>query len=661
MIDDLLDQFVHEGRDLLQQAAQGILALEAGDRASLDGANRAFHTLKGSAALFGFAPLEAVLHAAEDLTDAIRSGRVAVTADIADPLLATVGTIERWIEAIALAGSMPGEIAAEAPALVARLRPSLQGAGPGATPLAPRGTTTDAGDAPVHHLASRLAMSPAPEWLPALLLRRPPGSNGPLTALRYRPTADCFFRGDDPLGLLRGVPGLVAVDVRLPAGLSDATLAAFTCHVEILAFSTAPPDDIHKVFRFVPDQVEFADVPPRGPDGAVAPPPRERTVRVDVARIERLADIAGELLVAKNRLGHLARLAETNPAGLARALQENLAEMERLARELHRAVSAVRMVRLGHTLRLLPRLVRETASRLGRSVTLDIEGEGTEAEKRIADGLFEPLLHTVRNAIDHGIEPPPARLAAGKPPEGRIAVHASQSGDRIVVDVTDDGAGIDPAVIRAAAVARGLIEPQAADALSDEGAIDLLFTPGFSTAGTVSAVSGRGVGLDAVRSSLALLGGRVDIASRLGAGTTVRFTIPRATVVTTLITVDVGGQSFGVPIDGVSEILHLPAVRIACVGETAAFALRGNTVPLLPLATLLGLPLTPRSGADAKVLVAQHGTGLVGFEVAGFGERVDAVVRPPHGLLAGLPGLLGNFLLGDGTVMLVLDLATLVP
>jgi two-component system chemotaxis sensor kinase CheA len=319
------------------------------------------------------------------------------------------------------------------------------------------------------------------------------------------------------------------------------------------------------------------------------------------------------------------------------------------------------MVRLDHTLQVLPRLVRETAGRLGRAVALDLQGGGTQADKRIADGLFEPLLHTVRNAIDHGIEPPSSRTLAGKPAEGSLVVHARQSGDRLVIDVTDDGAGIDPAAIRDAAVARGLIGAEAASSLDEAAAVDLLFTPGFSTASSVSAVSGRGVGLDAVRTSIAALGGRVEILSRLGAGTTVRFTIPQTAVLTTLVQVAVGGEVFGIPIDRVAELLHLPAAGISVLADGAAFDLRGGTVPLLMLARLLGLPAPARGGQVARVVVVRCGAELVGFEVDGFGERFDAVVRPSHGLLAGMPGLLGNVLLGDGTIMLVLDLAALVP
>ena len=645
MTDELLEQFVVEGRELTQQLADDLLALEAtpGETARLDGAFRAFHTLKGSAGIFSFGPMETVLHAAEDLAGALRDGRMALSAGVLDALLACVGKAESWIDAVAADGTLPADAADDARALATRLRSPL-----------------GAPDAPV---AAQPAKPSGPVWLPTLLARHPGTAEGaqPLTALRYIPTADCFFRGDDPLALLRDVPGLLALDVREREPSDPASLDPFACNLVIEALSASPGIDVRPIFRLVPDQVEIAAVPRAGIARAPAVDlSRERSLRVDVARIDKLADIAAELIVAKNRLGHLARAAETSPEGLSRALLSNQADIERLVGELHRAVSAARMVPLGQTLQRLPRLVRETAGRLGKTVRLDLQGTETEAEKRIADGLFEPLLHTLRNAVDHGIEPAGVRRQAGKPEEGRIVVRASLKGDRVVIEVSDDGAGIDPAAVRRTVLERGLMDAAALDALDEAGMINLIFAPGFSTAGTVSDISGRGVGLDAVRSSLAAMGGRVDVASERGAGATVRFTVPQAIVITTLIQVTAGGQSFGIPLQAVAETLRLPAPRIVAVKAGAAFALKGATIPLLQLTDLLGLGDKARTGRDAKIVIVRSGEDLIGVEVAAFGERLDVVLRPIRGLLAGMPGLLGSALMGDGSVMLVLDLPALV-
>jgi two-component system chemotaxis sensor kinase CheA len=635
--DELLDQFVVEGRELTQQAAEDLFALEAapGDRERLDAVFRALHTLKGSAGLFSFVPMEAALHVAEDLADSVRAGQATLAPAVIDALLGCVGVVEGWIDAVAQTGALPASAADQARELTARLRHPADGvAAPGA----------DLGQ---------------PAWLTAMLARHPAAAA--VSGLRYVPTPDCFFRGDDPLELLRGVPGLLVLDIRPREPTDPAALEPFTCNLVIEALSTAPADEIRTVFRLVPDQAEIATVP--AARAALVQVPvvvRERGLRVDPARIDRLADIAVELVVAKNQLGHLARDAEAGE-GLHRALLANQAEIGRLVGELTRAVAAARMVPLRQTLQRLPRLARDTAARLGKSVSLDLQGGETEADKRVADGLFEPLLHTLRNAIDHGIEPAPARHAAGKPDAGRIAVRAAREGDRLVIEVSDDGPGIDPETLRRTVLQRGLMSQQSVDALAGDALFDLIFMPGFSTAGSVTDISGRGVGLDAVRSSLAAMGGQVAVASVPGQGTTIRFTIPQAIVVTTLVQVFAGGQSFGIPIEAVTETLRLPATRVAPVREGAAFALRGATVPLLSLASLLGMERQEPDGRpDIKIVVVSCANEWVGIEVDGFGERLETVLRPLSGLLAGVPGLLGSALLGDGTVMLVLDLPGLI-
>jgi two-component system chemotaxis sensor kinase CheA len=631
--DELLDQFVVEGRELTQQAADDLLALEAapGNRERLDAVFRAFHTLKGSAGLFSFAPMEAALHVAEDLAGAVRAGHASLAPAVIDALLGCVGVVEGWIEAVAQTGALPASAAEEARQITARLSAPASG-----------------GVAPVDQ--------GPPAWLTAMLARHPAGPA--VSGLRYVPTLDCFFRGDDPLELLRDVPGLLVLDIQPREPADPAALEPFTCNLAIEALSTASADEVRAVFRLVPDQAEIAAVPmaPAIAAQSLAAAP-ERGLRVDPARIDRLADIAAELVVAKNQLGHLARAAEP---GLGRALLANQAEIGRLVGELTRAVSTARMVPLGQILQRLPRLARDTAARLGKTVTLDLQGGETEADKRVADGLFEPLLHTLRNAIDHGIEPAPGRSAAGKPEAGHVAVRAARDGDRLVIEVSDDGPGIDPETLRQTVLARGLMSRQSLDALAEDALFDLIFMPGFSTAGSVSDISGRGVGLDAVRSSLAALGGRVAVVSASGKGTTVRFTIPQAIVVTTLIQVFAGGQSFGIPIEAVGETLRLPTTRVAPVREGAAFALRGTTVALLSLASLLGMAPVERQGPDAKIVVVSCAGEWVGIEVDGFGERLETVLRPLSGLLAGMPGLLGSALLGDGTVMLVLDLPGLI-
>ncbi len=654
-MDEQLEQFLIEAPELVEQAAEDLLALERdpADAARLESAFRAFHSLKGSVALFDFAPMGRVLHAAEDLLGAVRDGRRPADPALADALLACLNASERWIGGIARTGALSAEAEAEAGRLDAGLRRLL-----------------DPGDA---------APSPpaAAAWLPALLARdaaavaaaRAQGM--PLTALRFLPAADCFFLGEDPIALLRSLPGLVALHLALREPWGAAAIEPFTCNLLIEALSTAPAAALRQALRFVADRAELVELPaavPPQPETPQPGPPQpepdaetaSRSLRVDADRIDGLLDIAGELIVARNALAQATARATARDPALRQALGPGEADMERVVRRLHRAVLDLRMTPLSRCFRRFPRLVRETAAGLGKTIELEVVGEAVEADKSLVDGLFEPLLHVLRNAVDHGVEPSAARIAAGKPEAGRIRLEARREGDRILVLVADDGGGVDAVRVRAAAKLQRILDDAAIDALDDEAAANLIFAPGFSTAAAVTELSGRGVGMDAVRSAVEGMGGRVTLASRPGQGATVRIALPRAVVVTTVMTVRLGEETFGVPIEAVLATVRLPPDRIHPVRHGEAFVRDGRTVPLLRLATLLRRPAPPRAGRHANVLVVACAGQPIGLEVDGFAARLEVLLRPLGGLLAGMPGLLGAAPLDDGQVLMVLDVPELV-
>jgi two-component system chemotaxis sensor kinase CheA len=653
-MDELLAQFLIEGRELVQQASDDLLALEreGHNAARLDSAFRAVHTLKGSVGLFDLAPMGRALHAAEDLLEAVRARRVRADSGFLDLLLACLGACEGWLDVFGRQGALPASAPEQCRQLEAGLRLFLSGA-------------QEAGNRP--------AASTAPvDWAAALAatqddaVRAAQAAGLTVTALRYLPGADCFFLGDDPLALLRGLPELIAlrVEPREPWP-TPAEYSPFACNLSMEALSTATLEEIRRVFRFVPDQVALAELPAAAAaDAAVAVDgageASARVLRVDAARIDQLLDMVGEMMVAKNTLAGLAPRVGAIDAGLGRALADNQAAMGRLAGEMHRAVIGMRMVPLAQTFRRFPRLMRETAAELGKPIDFQIQGDEVEADKAVVEGLFQPLLHLLRNAVDHGIESAPRRDAAAKPATGQVTLRASRRGDQILVTVRDDGAGLDPAALREAALRRGFSTPEAIGALDDAAALNLIFAPGFSTASTVTSLSGRGVGMDAVRAAVEELGGRVSLASEPGHGTTVQLVLPRATVITTVVTVRLGEEQFGVPIEAVTETLRLPVAMIQPVGSGEAFVSRGRTLPLLRLSTLLGFPPVQRHGATAKLLVVACGQQHVGIEVDGFSDRTDLLLRPMSGLLAGVAGLLGTALLADGRVLLVLDLPELV-
>jgi two-component system chemotaxis sensor kinase CheA len=656
MSDDLLQHFVLEARELVQIAGEDLLALDRSpaDAERIDSLFRAVHTLKGSAGLFDFAPLTEILHAAEDVMSAVRDRRLAAAGPVIQPLLRAIAAVEHGVESIARDGAQPPEAEDEAAGLVAALRACLADS-PAAANAPPEQRT-----------------GPPPGWIAGLLARHAgvitaaEAAGERLMALRYRPDRDCFFRGEDPLAVVRALPALRAVAFALAKGEDEAggQYDPFACMLEIDILSAAPAGQLNPNLRLLGGQMQMAPVvqPPAAPPqgtGAQAP----AMLRIDARRIDALADLAGELVVAKNALAHaaaasLAAIPHASPE-VARALTDSQAAIARLVGEMQRGVAGLRSVSLAQTFRRLPRIVRETAGRLDKQVRLEIHGAETTADRLVADGLYEPLLHGLRNAVDHGIETAEARLKAGKPAAGLISLTAVREGDQVIVTVSDDGAGMDPARLRETALRRGLMPEAAIRALDDRASLDLVFAPGFSTAKAVTDVSGRGVGLDAVRRSVEAIGGKVSISSVPGQGSTLRIAVTLAAAVRTLILVRVGGERYGVPLETVAETALVPARAIQKVQGQAAFVLRDRTIPLLALSELLGGP-PPPDDADRQVLIAAIGGERVGIAVDGFAERVDVVPRPLCGPLAGLPGAQATAILGDGGVLLVLDLADLI-
>jgi two-component system, chemotaxis family, sensor kinase CheA len=651
-MDELLEQFLIEGRELVARANDDLLALEGhpDDPATIDSAFRAVHTLKGSIGLFDFAPFGAMLHAAEDLLDVLRNGGFALDSAVLRPLLACISQMERWLDAIASTGNLPTDAEASGGSVTHALRAALPQHKPVST--APENSSPRTKD----------------EWVDELLDRSmtPAGYAGALVAIRYVPDAGCFFRGEDPLAIVKETPALAGlrISAREP-WLHGASYDPFACNLTIDVLSTAPVHEVRSAYRLAADQVEIVEVAqpkvtsePAANAGSVS-----RTLRIDVEKLDALADIIDELIVAKNSLSELAAEAESGVAGqaLARGILENQIHVGRLLASLHSAVTRVRLVSLTPVLLRLPRLARDIAGKLGKDVDFSMQCEDVEVDKSIADGISDPLLHILRNAIDHGVESAERRTEIGKPSRGNVRLVVRRIGDNVIVEVSDDGPGLDSARIRQVARDRAVISHEAVDALSDAEAVDLIFAPGFSTAATVSDISGRGVGMDAVRVGVNRLGGRVAVDSTPGLGATVRLTLPLAVVMAQVAIVTSAGEKFGVVMDAVAEITLVSGDRIVQIREGRAFVLRDRVIPLFHLSDLLGQNGgAARPEGDIKVIVIQARDGLTGVAVDGFADRLDILLRPIKGLLAGMRGVAGTTLLGDGSVLIILDLPELI-
>jgi two-component system chemotaxis sensor kinase CheA len=771
-VNTLQEQFVTEARELIRQATDDLIALERDGSSTecIDRVFRAFHTLKGSAGVVELPAMSLLLHAAEDLLTSVRQGTLGVSAEIIDQSLAALDQVASWVDDFEVTGTLPAQAGEVARSMAERLRSFFP------TDVAAHATVSRTSAPPGGALPG--GKTNLPKWVTALtqsqdrrLTSQSPAST--LVAISYEPLADCFFNGDDPLQLMRQVPGLLAMSVE-PRGAFPplAELEPYVCNIRLRAISAGNRDDIERIFRLVPDQVRILEFPddalPAAPDktgytnelnaliravvdeqcqmlrvadrkddlvgcigsatrvavnalrhggyfvlsetverggslalsrrdtepllaaleqvfvalgsGPEATPddiaptspslPSEqidrsdRVLRVNETKLNALINLAGELIVAKNALAHSARQVDQELRGheIAAAIRRDHAASERLVVELHGATLQLRMVPVAQVFRSFPRLVRDLSRQLGKNVTLVTHGDTTEADKAMIDRLFEPLVHLVRNAVDHGIEGPEQRHAAGKSATAAISIQASRVGDRLLVEVSDDGRGIDAAMVRRKASERGLMSRTELAALTDEQAIDLIFAAGFSTATAVSDISGRGIGMDVVRNTVEQIGGRVSLTSKVGDGTKVRLDLPITIAMSRIMVVEAGGQLFGISMDAVSETVRLTPDRIVRIKSNDGFVLRDRIVPIVLLAELMKLPeRSENANASRLFLVIEAGGRMAAVEIDAIRDRLDVVLKPMQGLLAGARGYAGTTLLGDGRVLLVLDVKELLP
>lgn len=606
-MNEFLEQFVLEARELVEQATGDLLALERApdDKARLDSAFRAFHTLKGGAGIVDFRAMARAVHAAEDALSAVRSGERAISAGLIGDCLTCLDQVVQWLDQIQASGDLPAGSDAAAETVAARFSREDEQPQP---------------QAPAH-------LSPTARRVldEQILLIAEPGE--------------------------RGRAGRLASAARVAANvLRHAAREVDAAKIERLSDAAELTNAIEATLGTPAEPVSASYSAAEG---------TARTLRVDAGRVDALVNLAGELLVAKNALSHLAKTAEGAGNPLAPALKSEHARLDRLVLRLQESVLGLRVLPLRTVFQRFSRVVREMAVSLEKPANLVIEGEGTEADKTLVEMLFEPLLHVVRNAMDHGIETAAERPTAGKPVVATLGLRARRQGEHVLVEVSDDGRGVDLERVRETAIARGIVTEETASAMAERDIVELVFAPGFSTARELTGLSGRGVGMDAVRTAVQRVGGSVTMESVPGQGTTVRFVLPYSVMMTRVMTVEAGDQMFGIPLEAVVETLRLPRDRIQPIGRAGAFVLRDRTVPLIDLAETLGRPCPDRSGSDAIVVVASLSGQLGAIEVDRIGERLEVMLKPMDGLLSGTPGIAGTTLTGDGRVLLVLDLQDL--
>lgn len=393
---------------------------------------------------------------------------------------------------------------------------------------------------------------------------------------------------------------------------------------------------------------------------AAAPPPAEKppaeaetTVRVDTARLDEIMNMVGELVLVRNRLVRLG----ANSAD--EAMSKAVSNLDVVTADLQTAVMKTRMQPIKKVFGRFPRLVRDLARQLKKEINLELVGEETDLDKNLVEALADPLVHLVRNAVDHGIESPEEREASGKSRGGRVILSAEQEGDHILLSISDDGKGMDPAVLRAIAVKRGVMDKDAADRLSDTDCYNLIFAPGFSTKTEISDVSGRGVGMDVVKTKIAQLNGSINIHSTKGLGSKIIIKVPLTLAIMPTLMVMLGNQAFAFPLVNVNEIFHLDLSTTNVVDGQEVVIVRDKALPLFYLKRWLVSSAAHEEQREGHVVILSVGTQRIGFVVDQLVGQEEVVIKPLGKMLQGTPGMSGATITGDGRIALILDVPSM--
>jgi len=645
-----LAMFVSEAGEHLSKLGAGLVRLESvakegGDTtAFVDELFRHAHSVKGMAATMQLEGIARLAHCAEDLVDAFRRRAASPDAEAVDVLLAAIDGLTGMVER-----ASRGEAPAPDAALVARVSGAARRAREAAA-------TQGDGPAPVSETASApdAEGTPGEPAAPAMPLR--------LLAVEAEVAPGC------PVPAVRGflvVNKLARLGsiVRSAPSLEDLKAGRIPGRrVQVLIETATPAAALERALSQISDLAAVSvrleaterEAPP-------APAAREeraveaRVVRVRVELLDSFLDAVGELILATARLREVGRAV---PEAFRPPLEEEVDRLHGAVKDLHDKVMAVRMTPIRVLTERLPRAVRDLARRTGKQVELEVSGDDIEIDRAILDELGDPLLHVIRNAVDHGVEAPHLRLLSGKPATGRIAVAAKREHDRVLLEIGDDGKGMDPQKLRAAAVTKGALTEAAAAALTTREALLLACLPGLSTAEKVTELSGRGVGMDAVRRGVEALGGTLDVESVSGAGTRWIFRLPLTVAVQPVLLVRVGGEVLGLPIAKVHGAAQVDLSRLERSQGAPLLPYEGKLVPVMDLGEVLGFGAA--SAAARSVVVAEGDRARVGLAVDALLGQQEAVLKPLVRPLDLVPGVSAVTVLGNGRPVFILDVQRLV-
>ncbi|WPN96743.1 chemotaxis protein CheA [Pseudomonas sp. MUP55] len=710
--EEILQDFLVEAGEILEQLSEQLVELESrpDDANLLNAIFRGFHTVKGGAGFLQLHELVECCHIAENVFDILRKGERQVDSELMDVILealdAVNGMFSQVRERAPVTAATPellaalarlAEPAAEAPAAQAEPEPVVE-------------AEPDVTDSEFEQLLDSLNAVKAQAEAPA------PAAAAPVAAPTSEDITDAEF--ESLLDQLHG-KGQFAADAVAPAAAPPAPAASASTDITDDEFE-ALLDQLHGKGTFVADALpnvaataaapaaksepaadglisdnefealldelhgkgKFTEVAPAAAAAVATPAPvaakaaapaaapaparaaaapvadkpaseAETTVRVDTARLDDIMNMVGELVLVRNRLVRLGLNSGDE------AMQKAVSNLDVVTADLQTAVMKTRMQPIKKVFGRFPRLVRDLARQLKKEINLELVGEETDLDKNLVEALADPLVHLVRNAVDHGVETPEEREASGKSRGGKVILAAEQEGDHILLSITDDGKGMDPTILRNIAVKRGVMDKDAADRLTDTECYNLIFAPGFSTKTEISDVSGRGVGMDVVKTKISQLNGSINIYSTKGQGSKIVIKVPLTLAIMPTLMVMLGNQAFAFPLVNVNEIFHLDLSRTNVVDGQEVVIVRDKALPLFYLKRWLVASAKHEEQREGHVVILSVGTQRIGFVVDQLVGQEEVVIKPLGKMLQGTPGMSGATITGDGRIALILDVPSM--
>jgi len=655
--EDELEVFLQDVNEHLQSMESGILQLEKEtDPEILSAVFRAAHTLKAVAAAVGHQQMADLTHTIETIFDTVRQGDLALSSQMTDELLSAVDVLKTLRDEVV--HLEPSGI--DVPALVARLNGLAEGT-VAQDQAGQTGSQTDGTDSG-HLLTAEQHLA----------IEEHQDRGIPLWEVQVTASADAFAPSARLLQAVMAASDVGQIVVQEPSP-SDLANGPEHDSLWLVLATEADQETIHEHLSDITDLAGFqvktykngttpqsqSAVSEKSPAVSGTAGSTPRAVRISVERLDTLMNLVGELVTERTRLAQLETTlrAEYGKKGSAGELGEMVVHLNRVVDQLQHEVMQARMLPIERLFGTLPRLVRDVARAAGRQVNLVIEGEDTELDRSVIEAIGDPLVHLIRNAVDHGIEPAHDRVAAGKSPTGTVRLTAAHKEGHILVTVQDDGRGIDPNLVRQAAVRRGLISDEEATQLDDEETISLIFAPSFTTADKVTGVSGRGVGMDVVQTNIKRIGGSIAVESQVGTGSVFRITLPLTLAIVQAMLVTLGDDTYAVPLSGVIESLYLEDVIVSKVRGHPTIRWREQALPLVHLRQFMNDArlAEPPPGSRPAVVVVSWGKLQAGLVVDRLVGKQDIVAKALDPIVGTVPGISGCTIMGDGRIALIID------